>query len=65
MKEESMTAFVLYGLALLAVIKTLWTIEQWFRLDKELTEVVYYIPSIVVLVWMGRVVSYLKQIANK
>jgi hypothetical protein len=65
MKEESMTAFVLYGLALLAVIKTLLTIEQWFRLDKELTEVVYYIPSIVVLVWMGRVVSYLKQIANK
>lgn len=65
MKEESMTAFVLYGLALLAVIKTLSIVEQSFRLDKELTEVVYYIPSIVVLVWMGKVVSYLKQIANK
>ena len=65
MKEESMTALVLYGLALLAVIKTLSIVEQSFRLDKELTEVVYYIPSIVVLVWMGKVVSYLKQIANK
>jgi hypothetical protein len=65
MKEESMTAWVLYGLALLAVIKTLLIVEQWLREGKELTEVVYYIPSIVVLVWMGRVVSYLKQIANK
>jgi|688.fasta_scaffold2450446_2 ABC-type uncharacterized transport system permease subunit len=65
MKEESMIAFVLYGLALLAVIKTLSIVEQSFRLDKELTEVVYYIPSIVVLVWMGKVVNYLKQIANK
>lgn len=65
MKEESMTALVLYGLALLAVIKTLSIVEQWFRVDGELTEVVYYIPSIVVLVWMGKVVSYLKQIANK
>ena len=65
MKEESMTARVLYGLALLAVIKTLLIVEQSFRLDKELTEVIYYIPSIVVLVWMGKVVSYLKQIVGK